>query len=76
MVQKRRRTMEGWRWRVVLALIGLALLACSVYFVAASRLRIERRIERDVVPIEAPSTGRIPDLRRESPQTPFFLGTV
>ncbi len=68
--------MDGWRWRVVLALIGLVLLVCSIYLVAASRLQIERRIERDVVPIEAPSTGRMPDLRRGTTEAPFSLAVV
>jgi hypothetical protein len=68
--------MDGWRWRVVLALIGLVLLVCSIYLVAASRLRIERRIERDIVPIEAPSTGRMPNLRRGTTQVPFPLVVV
>jgi len=56
--------MRGWRWRVVLAVIGLVLLVCSACLVTTSRLQIERRRDRDVVPIEAPPTGRVPELRQ------------
>jgi hypothetical protein len=49
--------MDRWRWRVVLALIGLTLLISSACLVASSRLQIERRRDRDVVPIEVPSSG-------------------
>jgi hypothetical protein len=48
--------MEKWRWRVVLAVIGLSLLVCSACLLSASRLRIRRIQDTDVVPIEAPST--------------------
>ncbi|MGD8243844.1 MAG: hypothetical protein PVG25_02565 [Anaerolineae bacterium] len=47
--------MNEWRWRVVLAVIGLYLLVCSACLLSASRLRIRRLQDTDVVPIEAPS---------------------
>ncbi|MGD8966763.1 MAG: hypothetical protein PVI07_04565 [Anaerolineae bacterium] len=47
--------MEGWRWRIVLALIGLVLFVCSACLLTTSRLQIHRVRDSDVVPIEAPA---------------------
>jgi len=66
--------MDGWRWRVVLAVIGLALLVSSACLVTVSRLQIERRSDRDVVPIEAPPTRRAPESRQET--IPLLLGVT
>jgi hypothetical protein len=46
--------MEGWRWRIVLAVIGFALFVCSACLFTTSRLQIRRVQDSDVVPIEAP----------------------
>jgi hypothetical protein len=56
--------MEGWRWRVVLAVIGLTLLICSACLVTTSRLHIEWRKDRDIVPIEAPPVDPTPRSQR------------
>jgi hypothetical protein len=64
LVRKGEAIMEGWRWRVVLALIGFTLLVCSACLVTTSRLRIERRQDRDVVPIEAPPVSPVPESYR------------
>lgn len=64
--------MRGWRWRIMLALIGLILLASSACLLTTSRLQIERRRERDVVPIEAPPVTPVP----ESRQLPLRIGAT
>jgi hypothetical protein len=46
--------MEGWRWRIVAALIGLVLFICSACLFTTSRLHIRRVQDSDVIPIEAP----------------------
>jgi hypothetical protein len=56
--------MRGWRWRIILALIGFILLASSVCLLTTSRLQIERRRDRDVVPIEAPRVAPMPESRQ------------
>jgi hypothetical protein len=68
--------MEGWRWRVVLALIGLVLLMCSACLVTTSRLQVERRSDRDVVPIEAPPTSRIPGSPQGTSSIPLPPGAL
>ncbi|MFO7741976.1 MAG: hypothetical protein R6X31_06645 [Anaerolineae bacterium] len=53
-------TMDGWRWRIALAVLGLVVIVCSICLMTASTLRIRRVEERDVVPIEVPSSsGRL-----------------
>lgn len=62
--------MRGWRWRIVLAVIGLILLACSACLITTSRLQIDHRRDRDVVPIEAPPAPHSPESRQ------LLLGVV
>jgi hypothetical protein len=47
--------MDRWRWRVILAALGLLLFACSACLLTTSRLWIRRVRDSDVVPIEAPA---------------------
>ncbi len=68
--------MSGWRWRVILAVIGLVLVVCSTCLITSSRLQIERRRDRDVVPIEAPPTGWAPDSDQGMACIPPFLGAM
>jgi hypothetical protein len=55
--------MGGWRWRIVLALIGLVLFVCSTCLLTTSRLHIHRVRGSDVVPIEAPAVPESRSLR-------------
>jgi hypothetical protein len=68
--------MRGWRWRVVLAVIGLILLVCSACLVTTSRLQIERRRDWDVVPIEAPPTSHVPESYPGMPYATVLRGAM
>jgi Na+-transporting methylmalonyl-CoA/oxaloacetate decarboxylase gamma subunit len=50
--------MGEWRWRIALALVGLTVILCSLCLLAASYAQIRRVEEREVVPIEVPSSSR------------------
>lgn len=50
--------MGGWRWRIALALVGLTVILCSLCLLAASYAQIRRVEEREMVPIEVPSSAR------------------
>lgn len=48
-------TVKKWWWQIALAVIGLALISCSLCLVLYSHLERRREVERDTVPIEAPA---------------------
>lgn len=50
--------MAGWRWRIALAAVGVSIILCSACLLVASYAQVRRVEEREVVPIEVPSSSR------------------
>jgi hypothetical protein len=55
--------MKKWWWRIVLLVVGLAIISCSLCLVAYSHLQIRREVEQEVVPIEVPPVEPEPSSR-------------
>ena len=55
--------MKKWWWRIALAIIGLALILCSLCLVVYSRLEVRREVEQETVPIEVPFIEPTPESR-------------